>query len=456
MVFVIGVVTAIFLIAYLMLIYLYYKTRYKPHLYGGVALFLFSLATVFALLISAAVSVNNLPLIKLFGRCSTTSGALAFFFLNMFAIAIAKPGEKTRATWITFSFFLVIAFIVWTFNFSVEGNIGGMPVYMFTSMYKAPYGLPLVEIIITSMGVLAVYPASLFFRVAKNTRDRVIRTQSLLLGIGMIIATTAYAIEATGAIPYQYMPIAIPMIMVGTTIIILGYVIPIQIDRLLFGSSLAGEETVKSFLAKFSVYPVAPTVRTQPNAFSEAIGLTHQQIVGKKIIYEFDPGSQYEKPIQDLAAEASANAEPTFIFTRMGSALHSSLKEQKAVKFFCLTQKVSVPTEFSENEMLLPAKDTSLMLDVFDKTLQAHSKGNINVVFDSLTDLVMIISFEKTYRFMRYTIEMLGSQKTTVLFLLNQTAHDPKIMHDFRNLFSNQISFGKDGIQRIKSPTHTA
>jgi hypothetical protein len=271
-----------------------------------------------------------------------------------------------------------------------------------------------------------------------------------LLGSGALIATTGYAIEITGAIPYQYMPIAIPTIMVGTLIIIFGYLVPGQIKRRL---DPLGEEMARSFVEKFFVFHVAPTVRTQPNVFSKALGLDHQQMAGRNILFEFDPASNYEGAIQKFATEALANAEPTAIFTRRGSAIYSALREQKAAKFFCLTQQVSVPKSISENEMLLPANDTSLMLDVFNKALEALPDGNINVVFDSLSDLIMSIGFEKTYRFIRYAIEMVTSPRITVMFLLNQTAHDPQIVHGFRGLFSNQISYGKNGIQPVKLST---
>ncbi len=165
---------------------------------------------------------------------------------------------------------------------------------------------------------------------------------------------------------------------------------------------------------------------------------------------EFDPASNYEKAIHDFASEALANLEPVVIFSRRGSTIHSSLRNQKAVKFFCLTQQVSVPKEFSENEMLLPSNDISLMLDVFDKTLKAHREGIVNVVFDSLSDLILSVGFEKTYRFVRYAVEMLASPKTTVLFLLNQNAHDSKVTSSMRGLFSDQMSIGKEGIQTVK------
>jgi hypothetical protein len=447
MVLVLAIIAALFFQAQVIIIYMYDKTKFKPHLYISISLFFFAVASMFAMLIGASVSINNLYLIKLFGRCSTTSGVLAFVFLNVFAIAMTKNDEKIRGIWISVASYLIILFIIWTRDLFVKGNIGGIPMFTFTSTYKEPYGLPLIEIILASMAVMAIYPAYLFFRVANYTKDNLIKAQSLLLGSGALIAIAGYAIEITGAIPYQYMPIAIPTIMVGTVIIVFGYLLPIQMKRLLDPFS---QEMARSFVEKFFVFHVAPTVRTRINSFSKALGINHQQMAGKKILFEFDPASQYEKPIQDLAAEASANAELTIIFTRRGNAIYSSLKELKAVKFFCLTQQVSVPKEFSENEMLLPTKDTSLMLDVFNKALEALSDGNINVVFDSLSDLIMTIGFEKTYRFIRYTIEMLTSPRITVLFLLNQTAHDLKVRSSLSSLFSDQISFGREGMQIVK------
>jgi hypothetical protein len=173
-------------------------------------------------------------------------------------------------------------------------------------------------------------------------------------------------------------------------------------------------------------------------------------MVGRKILLEFDPASQYEKVIQDFVTEALANVELTFVFTRRSSNLHSFLSAQKAVKFFCLTQQVNVPRELSENERLLPSNDTSLMLDALDQTLKTHSEDKISMVFDSLSDLVLSLGFEKTYNFVKYATDMLSSPRITVLFLLNQTAHDPNVSSSLRGLFSNQVSIGKAGIHAVK------
>ncbi|MFQ5836851.1 MAG: hypothetical protein ACE5HG_03265 [Candidatus Bathyarchaeia archaeon] len=443
-------IAVVFGVTHVHLIQRYSKTKDKPSLYFGITALFFVMPAVFGILIATATTVNNLPLATLFYQASTTFGILAYVFLNMFAIAMAKPGEKTRGIWIAVICFLVVSFIVWTFNPVAEGVIGGTMEFTLTSTYKAPYGLPLIETIIALMAVMVIYPIYLFLRITKDTKERIIKIKSLLMGIGLFIATNAYAIEVTDAISYQYMPIYRPMIFVGIFILAFSYMMPKWIERKLVGQALVSEERVRSFVEEFFLYPIAPTVRTQLHTFSKTLGLNHQQMAGRRILLEFDPESHYEKAIQDFATEALANVEPIVVFTRRGSAIHSSLREQKAVKFFCLTQQVSVPKEFSENGILLPSNNTSLMLDVFDKTLKAHPQGVINVVFDSLSDLVLSVGFEKTYRFMTYAVEILASTGNTVLFLLNQNAHDPKVASSLKILFSDQISFGKEEIQTVK------
>jgi hypothetical protein len=435
-------------------LYRYDKTRYKPSLYLSVACFIFALALVLALLIGAANSINNLPLVKFFARWNVTLVALGFVFLNMFAIALTRPGGKMRNVWISFVSFLVLAVGVWMCNIFVGRNIGGMPIFTETSMYKAPYGLPIVEEGLALMAVMVAHPVYLFFRGVKKTKDKVVKAKSFFMGIGMIISTAGYAIEISGAIPYQYMFIAIPMMMVGAYMTFLAYDLPRKIETMISGHVSVSADSVESFIEKFFASPVKPTERTQLHVFSKALGLNHQQVAGRNILFEFDPASNYEEAIQDFATEALANAETTIIFTRMGSTIHSSMKQQKAVKFFCLTQQVSVPKELSENKMLLPTNDTSLILDVLNKTLKTHPEAKINIVFDSLSDLIMSIGFEKTYRLIRYAIELLASPRITVLFLLNQTAHDPELVNGFRSLFSNQISYGKKGMQPVKLFAH--
>jgi KaiC/GvpD/RAD55 family RecA-like ATPase len=187
------------------------------------------------------------------------------------------------------------------------------------------------------------------------------------------------------------------------------------------------------------------------DAFSKPLGLDHKQLVGRKFLFEFDPTSPYEKGIRDFVTEAIANVETTVIFTPKGNPIHSALSPQKNIRFFLLTQRVSVPTMgASETEMLLPANNLSLMLDALEKALNASAQGRVCLIFDSLSELIRSTGLEKTYKFVQYALEMLYSERVTALFLLTSSAHDPKAISTLRGLFKDQIAYGENGIQVVK------
>ena len=190
---------------------------------------------------------------------------------------------------------------------------------------------------------------------------------------------------------------------------------------------------------------------TQTNLFSRALGLTHRQITGRHILVDFDPSSNYEKIIGNFATEALANAEQVALFTHKGSAIYSVLGSNKALEIILLTQSISVPQVDDQiNAILLPANNTSLLLDTLDKTLKALPHGNLNIIFDNLSSLILSVGLQKTYQFVRYALDMLASPNSIALFLFNPDAHDPRVTSSLRSLFSNHISYRKEGLQVVK------
>jgi hypothetical protein len=191
---------------------------------------------------------------------------------------------------------------------------------------------------------------------------------------------------------------------------------------------------------------------THLDRFSRKLDLNHERIIGKKILLEFDPASDYEKQVQDFVIEALANTEPIVVFTSKGSAIHNLLKDRKEIKFLLLTPTVSSPQmDETTNEMLLPANNTSLMLDVLSKTVKTNSHNNIAIVFDNLSNLIFLVGFEKVHNFMTYAFEIL-SEKTTTLFLFNPSAHDARVASGIRSLFDTQIIYAREGLSVIKMP----
>lgn len=185
--------------------------------------------------------------------------------------------------------------------------------------------------------------------------------------------------------------------------------------------------------------------------FSEQLGLKHEELIGKTLLLETSPISSYETLIRDFALEAAANMEPVTVFTTRGSVVHSVLLERKNARFFLLTQLVSAPqANGSQDDMLLPAKNTSLLLDALDRTLRANSHNSQNIIFDNLSTLLLSLGFEKTYSFAQYALELLSRKNTTALFLFSPSAHDSKIASGLRSLFNDQVKYGENGLEIVK------
>ncbi|MGB9134232.1 MAG: MEDS domain-containing protein [Candidatus Bathyarchaeia archaeon] len=187
--------------------------------------------------------------------------------------------------------------------------------------------------------------------------------------------------------------------------------------------------------------------------FSKRIGVNHGYVVGRSLLLEFDPASNYEEAVQDFVLEASANAESVIVFTSKGGTLHTLLSRQENVKFLLLTNLASGPKNGRHSEgVMVPANNTSLLLDALNRAVKSHPDGNFNLVFDNLTSLILQVGFEKTYNFVRYALEILSSINATSIFLFNPSAHDQKIASSLKSLFSSQIAFEKGGLEIIKLP----
>jgi hypothetical protein len=210
-------------------------------------------------------------------------------------------------------------------------------------------------------------------------------------------------------------------------------------------------EILKAFGAGAKVPARFVDLLKDATLFSKSIGLDHEGLIGRKILLEFDPTFNYEKVVDSLAKESMANVEPLFVFTSKTSSIHSCLAEEPAVKFFLSSVSTSIPKSSSENTVLLPAKNTPLILEATDKILKTNADANVCFVFDILSELLTTIGREKTFTFLRYALDILSSEKTTSLFLLNTGAHEPKMVSQLRNLFSDQLAYDKNGLEIVKT-----
>jgi hypothetical protein len=186
-------------------------------------------------------------------------------------------------------------------------------------------------------------------------------------------------------------------------------------------------------------------VLKKATAFSKQFGINHEKLVGKKILLEVDPSSDYNVALSGFVSEARSNGESLYIVTNKNSALHSVFSSGKDANFLLLASKIHYSQQVNEKETILPASDVSILLDACVKIQESHQGKTLNLLFDNVSDLVFRCGIDKTYKFFRMLLEALSSSQTTALFVFIPTAHDQEVSSSIRGLFQTQLNYTKDG-----------
>jgi hypothetical protein len=161
--------------------------------------------------------------------------------------------------------------------------------------------------------------------------------------------------------------------------------------------------------------------------FSGQLGIEHDALIGKKILFEFDPSMPYQMAVRDFALECTSNKEKVLVLTPAGSVVEQAVHSDESIEIVGLTH--------------------DLMLS---SVLEDHQERPLSIVYDSLTDLALSADSRTAYKFTLNALRQLSEPQVTALFLLNPSAHEMKDVSSLRGLFSNQIVYGKEGISSIK------
>ena len=189
----------------------------------------------------------------------------------------------------------------------------------------------------------------------------------------------------------------------------------------------------------------------QQDSFSKLLNTNHQALSRSRILLEYDPTSNYEDAVQKFAREFQANVEPIAIFTSMGSPTFRQFRGQHNLRLFTFSTKTSTPSKVSEEHVLLPERDTSLLLDAVDKLLQANHGRLVGMVFDVFTDLILFQGFEKGYGVLSSVVEMSESESASTLVLINYSALDERSLNGVIGLFRSQAKYDMDGFRMVRT-----
>ena len=162
--------------------------------------------------------------------------------------------------------------------------------------------------------------------------------------------------------------------------------------------------------------------------FARQLGTEHNRLVGKKMLLEYDPRSDYQRLVRDFALECGFLGESVTILTQKGSNVRQVFEGDEGVKFVDLERA----SEF------LPV-------------MKQNVDGALSIVVDSLTDLALNQgatggAYVGMYKLVQHALATLDEPRITVLFLLNPSAHDPKDVASVRGLFGSQFVYEKNEI----------
>ncbi len=163
--------------------------------------------------------------------------------------------------------------------------------------------------------------------------------------------------------------------------------------------------------------------------FSKQLGIEHSKLMGKKMLLEFEPSTDYDRFVRDFALECAFLQEPVVVMTQKASSIRQALEGDQGIRFIDLERL------------------TWRLLSV----VKENSEGPLSLVVDSLTDLAFNEDpdggeYRGMYKFAQYAVQVLAEPRITAVFLMNASAHDPKDVASVRGVFNNQLLYGRTGV----------
>jgi hypothetical protein len=163
------------------------------------------------------------------------------------------------------------------------------------------------------------------------------------------------------------------------------------------------------------------------NAFSEAFGLTHDRLIRREILFEYNPKYLYEPYVAKAVQEIYANTERCVLLLRPASGIVSQIPMLENVKLIPVVTMGAKPGES------VSFNDVTQMINAVNKSLD--SEMHTWVILD-VSDMILSTSMDQAYAFARHAIELISSKDGSAIFLLNEPAHERSVKTAFEGLFS--------------------
>jgi hypothetical protein len=172
------------------------------------------------------------------------------------------------------------------------------------------------------------------------------------------------------------------------------------------------------------------------------------KFAGKSLLLEVDPAISYETIVKQFATAFKSPKGAVFAFTWKGGPIYSALSSLAGVQIFSMSPEATYPKPTGRgDELSVPQDDTAVILDLTAKTLQTHAGRKALMIFDSISDLLVSLGFEKSYSFLKTQKEIFAREPSaTALFVLKRNAQDEKVVSLIRGLFAHHLSYDASGL----------
>jgi hypothetical protein len=132
--------------------------------------------------------------------------------------------------------------------------------------------------------------------------------------------------------------------------------------------------------------------------------------------------------------------------------VYNSVSKQAGVRVYVFTSSISYPKETNKpDEVLVPAGDLPILLDVMSKIISVNPGAKLTVVYDSLSDILLSIGLQECYKFVRQANAILNQPNITSLFLITLGAHDEQTVSLIKSLFPNHLLLDNQGLRTTRT-----
>lgn len=265
---------------------------------------------------------------------------------------------------------------------------------------------------------------------------------------GAVLLALSIAVGAVlqaGVLPEEGILSMLVLLSIGVVYILIG----LRAQYLIWKNKLFPLSTVQEVLENF-IAAKTPAMKpsTSPlarKALSQELNLAHGQLVGKKILLEFDPASNYEEHVKKFIHEALTNNQTAVVFTKQGSNI-ASLGNVKVVVLSVSEQALEL---LPEGNLKVSITNASILLEAFNRVLNSFPQTFI--VVDSLSDMVLNLGFERTHKLLQQVSERMTNRNSSILLLFNPKVHDEKVKAVFEAYANILLKADKSGLHLIKA-----